>query len=1202
MSHHAWSSLLAFLLLATARAGDLPAPSARKVDFEKDVRPIFAASCYRCHGPKAAKGGLVLDRRDEALRGGDEGKVILPGKSAESRLIRYVAGIDEDHVMPPEGAGKPLTPEQVGVLRAWIDGGADWPIAADHKNLDATGHWSFRTPVRPALPTVKDPTWVRNPIDAFVLARLEREGLKPSPEADRATLLRRLSLDLIGLPPTIQELDAFLADKSSDAYEKQVDRLLASPHYGERWARRWLDRARYADTNGYEKDRERSIWPYRDWVIDALNRDMPFDQFTIEQIAGDLLPNASMSQKVATGFHRNTMTNEEGGIDVEEFRFASIVDRVATTGTVWLGLTVQCAQCHTHKYDPITQRDYYRFFAFLNNTDEPDLTVPDTAIEARRAAIEAEAATLERARADHFPVRDESQDWLVLKPTRLDSTSGASLAANPDGTIVASGKSLDTDAYRLEFDVPPGRYSAIRLETLADPKAPEPGPGRTKHGNFVVTDFKASLGPNQSPISFASASADVEQSTFPASKAIDGDPHTGWAIDVGSNRIRQPHAAIFGAREPFQAGTMSRMVLEIGQLYGGQHTLGRFRISARKEPVQSAQVPEGEQRALHIASKQEAWERSLRTFDWATPHPARILSKKHATMDLRPDGSILARGDKPNNDVYEVDLEGDFAGATALRLEVLTDPSLPDDGPGRAPLFAVGGFLLSEIVIEKIDGDKSIAVPVAHATEDYAEAGHPARLAIDGATDTGWTVGGGIGRPHAAVFTFREPIAKGTKLRVTLRQEGIHQTTIGRFRLSTTTAKDALASGLPADIEALVRIRREKRTPSDSAAIKNYFLSVAPELAAYNKRIADLRKSKPRSPTTLVMEERPRSEARTTNIHKRGEFLQLAEAVEPGAPSFLTGLSSDAPRNRLGLARWIVAPENPLTARVLVNGTWHAFFGRGLVATLDDFGTRSAPASHPELLDWLATETVRIGWSQKALQRLIVTSASYRQSSKTTPEAVAVDASNERLARGPRHRVDAEAVRDISLSVAGLLNTKVGGPSVYPPQPDGVTSLAYGQGAWPTSKGTDRYRRGLYTFIKRATPYATFGLFDAPTSEVTCVRRERSNTPLQALTMLNDPVYQEAAQAFADRVLREAPSTFDERLRHAYRLCLSREPKAEEARQIAAFLEVQRERVKRGELKPAVGPMPSKCDPAEHAAWIAVARVLLNLDETITKE
>ena len=414
---------LGLSVAAPARADDLPPAASRVVDFEKDVRPILAKSCVRCHGEKAAKGGLVLDQKDDAFRGGDNGRAFVPGKSAESRLIRYVAGV-EDTVMPPENAGKPLTPEQVGILRAWIDQGAKWPDALSRRGGPSSNHWAFKPPVRPALPSAKDSPWVRNPIDAFVLARLEKEGLKPSPEADRATLLRRLSLDLIGLPPTIAEQDRFLADKSPDAYEKQVDRLLASPHYGERWARRWLDRARYADTNGYEKDRERSIWPYRDWVIDALNRDMPFDQFTIEQIAGDLLPNASTSQKVATGFHRNTMTNEEGGIDVEEFRFASVVDRVGTTGTVWLGLTVQCAQCHTHKFDPITHRDYYRFFAFLNNVDEPEMTVPDPAIEARRAKIAAEVAGLERTRAEHFPLHDSSEGWVAVVPERLESAQG----------------------------------------------------------------------------------------------------------------------------------------------------------------------------------------------------------------------------------------------------------------------------------------------------------------------------------------------------------------------------------------------------------------------------------------------------------------------------------------------------------------------------------------------------------------------------------------------------------------------------------------------------------------------------------------------------------------------------------------------------------------------------------------------------------
>ena len=412
--HRPSAALLLLVLTTVVGAQEIPPAADHRVDYEREVRPILARSCYRCHGETRVKGGLVLDEKASALKGGDNGPAIVPGKGAESRVIRYAAGADDDVVMPPIGSGEPLSMADLAILRAWIDQGASWPESSSRRKATKSGHWAFKSPRRPDAPRVKDTGWVRNPIDAFVLARLERESLRPSPEADRGTLLRRLSLDLIGLPPTVAELDAFLADTRPDAYERQVDRLLASPHYGERWARRWLDRARYADTNGYEKDRERSIWPYRDWVIDALNRDMPFDRFTVEQIAGDMLPDAMTAQKVATGFHRNTMTNEEGGIDVEEFRFASIVDRVATTGGVWLGLTIQCAQCHTHKYDPITQRDYYRFFALLNNADEPDLILPSPTTEAQRVAIEAEASRLEKQRPALFPTEPHGHAAILL--------------------------------------------------------------------------------------------------------------------------------------------------------------------------------------------------------------------------------------------------------------------------------------------------------------------------------------------------------------------------------------------------------------------------------------------------------------------------------------------------------------------------------------------------------------------------------------------------------------------------------------------------------------------------------------------------------------------------------------------------------------------------------------------------------------------
>jgi len=1007
----------AVVLLAAA------APPKKPVDFERDVRPIFAKSCVRCHGPKKAEGGLALDTKARAFTGGDGGAVIVPGKSAESRLFRYVAGLDEENVMPPDGGE--LSPEQVEVVRAWIDQGAAWPeTAAEAKAAAKTGpdHWSFKKPVRPATPTVKYSAWPRNPIDAFVLARLECEGLAPSPEADRATLIRRVSLDLTGLPPTVEDVDAFLADARPDAYERLVDRLLDAPQYGERWGRFWLDRARYADTNGYEKDRERSIWPYRDWVIRALNADMPFDRFTVEQIAGDLLPGATTSQKVATGFHRNTMTNEEGGIDVEEFRFLSLVDRVATTGTVWLGLTVQCAQCHTHKYDPITQREYYQLFAFLNNADEPELEVPDPAIARRREAIESQIRALEAARAGQFP--------------------------------------------------------------------------------------------------------------------------------------------------------------------GG---------------------------AAALDAKQAAWEAARRPVRWTVVRPSKMASKKHATMTVQPDGSVLVSGDKPNNDVYEVELAVEPAGATALRLEVLPDPSLPDGGPGRAPLLSVGDFLLTELTVDAAGGPDSKAprrLTLADASEDYSEPGHPAALAIDGVTDTGWSVKGGIGKPHAAVFNLKESggLPAGARLVVTMHQEYIHQMTIGRFRLSVTTDPGPVkASGLPADVEDALLVARGERTPAQAARVRDHFLSVAPELEAANKKIAELRGSMPKPTTTLVMQERAPEHARVTKIHRRGEFLKETDPVEPGVPAVLHPLPPGAPKDRLTLARWLVSGDNPLVGRVVMNQVWQAYFGRGIVSTAEDFGVQGAKPTHPELLDWLAVEFPARGWSLKAMHRAIVTSATYRQSSKATPALLARDPKNELLARGPRFRVDAEVVRDIALAASGLLNRKVGGPSVFPPQPEGATSLAYGGGGWPVSTGADRYRRGLYTYLKRTAPYASFVVMDAPTSDTTCVRRERSNTPLQALTLLNDAVFLEAAQALARRVLARGPGSPDDRVTYAFRLCLARPPRADERQALVAFYDRQKARFRAGELDAAkVAGIDPKAgtgdDPADLAAWTVVARALLNLDETVTKE
>ena len=1184
----------------------LPPAATRKVDYDRDVRPIFASSCQGCHGPKKQKGGLVLHRKAAALAGGDDGPAILPGKSAESRLIRYVAGLDEDHPMPPEGSGKPLTPEQVGLLRAWIDQGAEWPEDPATTAAEASDHWAFRAPIRADLPEVKDQSWPRNPIDRFVLARLEREGLKPSPEADRSTLIRRVSLDLIGLPPTIDEVDAFAADARPDAYERLVDRLLGSSHYGERWARRWLDGARYADTNGYEKDRERSIWPYRDWVIQALNDDMPFDRFTVEQIAGDLLPGATVSRKVATGFHRNTMINEEGGIDVEEFRFASLVDRVATTGAVWLGLTVQCAQCHTHKFDPITQREYYQFLAFFNNVDEPDLDLPDQSIAARRAEAELKIAALEAGLADRFPDHDTAdREWDVLTPRRATSGSGASLAIRPDGSVLADGPAPATDRYEIEVEADLAGVSAFRLEALTDGSLPKTGPGRAPNGNFVLTRFEV-VDVEGRPIKLGSAEADVSQGHFDVAGAIDDDPKTGWAVDAGPGLLNKDHWATFRIEgQPLMKGS-ARLTFRLEQDYGGRHTLGRFRLSAARE-ASDPPAPARDRRA-RLAAKMADWESALKLTRWSTVAPSSMVSAKHATMTVLDDRSVLVSGDKPNNDTYKVELPVDRAEVTAIRLEVLPHESLPDGGPGRAPLFSVGNFLLTEVEAALVSPDGAVVRPIKirAASADFEEKGRAASQALDGKTDTGWSVGGAIGRPHAIVFQLAEALKgeTGCRLLLTLHQTYIHQTTIGRFRVSTTTDPDPPgASGLPAEVEEIALFPRDRWTAEQAKVLERYFLSVAPEMAKENAEIAALRRSMPRFKSSMVMEDRPPDHRRTTHVHRRGEFLRPAQAVATGTPSVLPPLPGGAEPDRLKLARWLVSETNPLVGRVVMNRTWQAFFGRGVVATVEDFGTRGEPPTHPELLDWLATEFPRRGWSMKAMHRLIVTSATYRQTSKVAPDLLARDPRNELLTRGPRFRVDSEAVRDIALAASGLLDPTLGGPSVFPPQPDGVSALSYGQAAWPTSQGRDRYRRGLYTYTKRTAPFAAFATFDMPTSEIACVRRERSNTPLQALTLLNDPAFVEAARALGRRVVAEGPADAEGRARLAFRLCVGRSPTADEVAPIVDFQARQVARLASGELDAGkINGEPAKGDPAELASWATVARALLNLDETITKE
>ena len=1034
------------------------------VDFARDVQPILQTHCYTCHaGERVKGGGLRLDRRVAAMQGGDSGPAIVPGNSEHSLIVRRLLGVGGAERMPLKKP--PLADFEVALIRTWIDQGAAWPESADPQRTAQSApeqpeHWAYRRPVRPALAEVGDVSWVRTPIDRFVLARLEKEGLKPSPEAALETLVRRVSLDLIGLPPSPQELDDVAADAAREgrnaAYEKLVDRLLASPHYGERWARPWLDLARYADSHGFEKDRPRVMWKYRDWVVDALNRDMPFDRFTIEQIAGDMLPDAAQDQVIASGFHRNAMTNEEGGIDPEEAHYEVLVDRVNTTATVWLGTTLGCAQCHNHKYDPLTQRDYYRMMAFFTNTDydvrelgdgtkffEATMAVPTPEQEAKRKTIEAEMDRLKERLKTQTPALDRAQvlweqamrtepllRWKVLAPTRVAAPGGVVLTPSHDGSLIAAGPNPGEAIYSIDSVAPLTRITAIRIEALPDPSLPKGGPGRDTYGNF--------------------------------------------------------------------------------QLNG---------VEIEAEPLLAPETPDG---TSPRASK-------------AQDAVRRPLSFKAIKAD-------------------------DSAGGASL--ETFFPKVLPRDG------YAPRGW--------RIDASR----------EDTR-------------------------RARQIVFTFDRPLttAAGARLKIRMNHVGnaVGQA-IGRFRLSVTASSNPQrVVEITAPLRPVLAIPAPNRTAQQRKDLAAFHRSVARSLKPARDRLAELQRelSALGIPTTLVMRERVSHERPSAFVRRRGSFMDKGERVYAGVPELLHPLRDDQMPNRVGLAHWLVDERNPLTPRVVVNRSWEQFFGRGIVETSEDFGMQGSPPSHPELLDWLATELITQGWRMKALHRLIVTSATYRQSSVASPALVERDPYNRLLARGPRFRIEAEVVRDVALAASGLLTRKIGGPSVFPPQPDGIWDIPYSNDKWTTSEGDDRYRRGLYVFIRRSAAYPSFTTFDGTSREYCTVRRVRTNTPLQALVTLNDEAFFEAAQALAARILREAAAADANRVTYAFRIVVSRTPTPDE---VARILVSHTKHVERFRKDPAAAARAidrhavSGVDAAEQAAWTLTANALLNLDETLTKE
>ncbi len=1025
--------------VAAVRADEpakLPPPAERKVDYLADIQPLFKKNCCSCHGSEHQEGGLRLDQKQRALDGGDSGREIIPGKSADSRLVKLIAGIDEDFgVMPPDGKGKPLTAGEIGLIRAWIDQGAAWPDDAALADA-AKRHWSLQPIARTAPPAVNDSSWTRSPIDAFILDRLARERLTPSPPAERTTLLRRLYLNLTGLPPSPEAIEEFTSDSRPDAVERLVDRLLASPHFGERWGRHWLDLARYADSDGYEKDRPRPFaWRYRDWVIGAVNADMPYDQFTLEQLAGDLLPGATLAQRTASGLHRNTLHNTEGGIDPEEDRVKKTVDRTNTLGTIWLGLTVGCAQCHTHIYDPLTQREYYSLYAFFNSLDESDIEAPTPEQAAKLAADRLVHAnelaglrdSLTAYERDELPAAQAQWEataaaspvvWQTLELTSLTSKHGATFAKQPDGSTLVSGANKVSDVYTLEATAPQGKLTAIRLEVLPEKSLPKSGPGRSANGNFVLATLKVTAAPvapsgtevDPLAIVFTAARADHSQDKFAPELAINDDPADGWAI---SPQFGKRHVAVFETKEPlgFEGGT--KLTITLDQAYGK-----------------------------------------------AAPH------------------------------------------------------------------------------------------------------------------------------------------------------------NIGCFRLSVATAPPPVPlEGIPADVAQALAVSKADRGPEQSKAIDTFFRTMDAEYVRLAKAVTDHQAKAPKLPEDQKAQAvSQRSEPRVTNVLLRGDFLSPGDAVEPGTFAVLPPLTSRGTTlDRIDLARWLVDPAHPLSSRVAVNRVWQQMFGRGLVPTSDDFGKQGELPSHPELLDWLASEYMADGWSLKELLRTIACSRVYQQSSAPRHELTKADPENVLLARQSRRRVESEIIRDLSLAASGMLTERIGGASVRPPQPAEYAGLTYaGSAKWVESQGVDRYRRGLYTFFQRTSPYPMLMTFDSPDSNECTARRQTSNTPLQALTIWNDPAFFEASQSLARRIVREVPSAGEprevvrRRAAHAFILCLARRPSEAELTDLVVLFDDQVRLTLQDEAaaKQIAGPepLPEGTSAAELAAWIGVSRTVLNLDEFITRE
>jgi hypothetical protein len=1031
----------------------------KPVDFNREIRPILSDNCFTCHGPddKQRMARLRFDTREGAF---EKAGVIIPGDAAKSKLIQRIATKDPEMLMPPTYSGHKLTDKQIDLLRRWVDEGAKWET-----------HWAYRALQHAEPPNVKTPSWVRNPIDNFILARLEREGLKPSPEADKVTLLRRLYFDLIGLPPTLAEIDSFLADQSPDAYEKRVDKLLQSPRYGERMAMPWLDQARYADTHGYHIDSHRDMWVWRDWLIKAFNQNKPFDQFTIEQLAGDLLPNATLEQKIASGFNRNHMINFEGGAIPEEYLVEYVVDRVETTANNWMGMTLGCARCHSHKYDPITHKEFYQFFAFFNSVKEkgldgntgnaaPVLSLPDDQQKAKLDELSVAIKAKDEALAAK-EVESAQEEW--------EKQFVGKIAVAPNQGLVAH--------YELD-----GSFSDIS--------------GKFQHGRTIKGD-----------------------PTF-------GNGQVGKSVNFdGDSQVNFGNIGAFESNEAF--------------------TLAMWLNGYSNKPVSVLQK-------IDNAQRRRGYEFLFDDIRLAGIQRYAANLTIRLTSDF-PDKAIQIRTKErlPLGNWHHVVLNYDGSGkASGLKL------------------FINGKPRDAEILQDNLAGS----------------------IKTDAELQTG---NGDLGKQFRGLLD---------DLRIYNRQLNASEI-------------EQLATHYP--IQAILSGVFGKRTKDLHTRVRDYFLTYAATDTLRNQfaELKNLKKLKEELDKQIisVMVMGEMEKPRETFILGRGDYRNKTEKVMAGVPAVLPPLPKDAPPNRLTLAKWLVDPQNPLTARVAVNRYWQMYFGIGIVKTSEDFGSQGEPPVHPELLDWLAGEFMRTGWDVKAMQRLIVTSATYRQSSKTNSQLIEKDPENRLLARGARFRMPAEMIRDNALAASGLLNDAIGGASVYPYQPKGLwEEMAFGDGfsaqEYKQSSGKDLYRRSLYTFWKRTVPPPSLVTFDAPDREKCTGRRALTNTPLQALVLMNDPTYVEAAKMLAQRALRDGGKDISSRIAYAFRLGTARKPTAAEIRVLRDLLQQQLANYRTDKnaaaalLKVGDSVYDNQFDTEELAAWTMVTSTILNLDETIIKE